>query len=298
MIDFFAKSAVFSLLLTVGFFVIKQIQQTQQQQKQIEQLKDIKDALSTRSLGIFPSYIADINQLMSVSAPTDSVVIFEDVLYYGFISKPEEFKKLNHSLVARADAGSDITIAYYDVEGGGAFDMMLIDQLIGKRELGILRDSSKREKAFQEKRERNLKAFEAKINKYLAQLQDKQYLADSVSVELEEMYGRMDSVKTSCVGKKNKRDITYSDYRRMYQDISREMIRTFTTHGIKMVPLKDYLTMSCWMVGHKAVIAFPSKYSTDEIGFISQDEAFHKYIKKMLEGVQNANLEIERRSAD
>jgi hypothetical protein len=48
--------------------------------------------------------------------------------------------------------------------------------------------------------------------------------------------------------------------------------------------------MSCWMsiVNGKesAIFTFPSKDSTDEIGFISQDAAFSKYIQTMLNGMK------------
>ena len=70
------------------------------------------------------------------------------------------------------------------------------------------------------------------------------------------------------------------------------MLQYYNKYGIDMVPLDDYLTMSCWMVKKsnpkevKTVLAFPSKFSSDEIGFYSQDEAFSKYIGTMLEGVR------------
>ena len=66
----------------------------------------------------------------------------------------------------------------------------------------------------------------------------------------------------------------------------------YVNYGVDMVPMNEYLTMSCWLVkkGNKgigSVLAFPSKYSTDEIGFYSQDEAFSRYITTMLEGVKD-----------
>ena len=70
------------------------------------------------------------------------------------------------------------------------------------------------------------------------------------------------------------------------------IVKHYTKYGFNLVPLDEYLTMSCWMVreenhkGVKTVLAFPSKYSSDEIGFYSQDEAFSKYIGTMLEGVR------------
>ena len=78
----------------------------------------------------------------------------------------------------------------------------------------------------------------------------------------------------------------------MYKKLSEIILSYYTKYGINMVPLNEYLTMSCWLVKKssrkevKAVLAFPSKYSTEEIGFYSQDEAFSRYISTMLEGVQ------------
>ena len=51
--------------------------------------------------------------------------------------------------------------------------------------------------------------------------------------------------------------------------------------------MNEYLTMSCWLVRDKTVLAFPSKYATEEIGFISQDKAFVDYIHTMLVGVRS-----------
>jgi hypothetical protein len=49
--------------------------------------------------------------------------------------------------------------------------------------------------------------------------------------------------------------------------------------------------MSCWLtkIGkeERAIFAFPSKYSTDEIGFVSQDKAISRYIYKMIVGIKN-----------
>lgn len=60
---------------------------------------------------------------------------------------------------------------------------------------------------------------------------------------------------------------------------------------IEILPINESIMMCCWMVdidgNEKAIFAFPSKYSTDEIGFISKDDAIIKYINTMLSGVKN-----------
>ena len=68
--------------------------------------------------------------------------------------------------------------------------------------------------------------------------------------------------------------------------------------------LNDYLTMSCWLIkpankrhSVKSILAFPAKYSSDEIGFYSQDELFSEYITTILQGVRGElNEEKERPS--
>ena len=46
-----------------------------------------------------------------------------------------------------------------------------------------------------------------------------------------------------------------------------------------------------------SILAFPSKYSSDEIGFYSQDELFSAYIMTILQGIRsNVNDNRERPS--
>lgn len=78
----------------------------------------------------------------------------------------------------------------------------------------------------------------------------------------------------------------------MYIDMSRVIIGLYSNYpNIELLPLTESLMMSCWLtkIGkeERAIFAFPSKYSTDEIGFVSQDEAISRYIHKMLVGIKN-----------
>ena len=108
----------------------------------------------------------------------------------------------------------------------------------------------------------------------------------------------IDSVKRHFIGDgKPIESILFSDYEQMYRGMCEIIAKHYAKQSFVLVPLDEYLTMSCWMVregshkGVKTVLAFPSKYSSDEIGFYSQDEAFSKYIGTMLEGVRQ-NREI------
>ena len=77
----------------------------------------------------------------------------------------------------------------------------------------------------------------------------------------------------------------------MYKDMSNAVSDLFgQNENIELIPLNENMMMSCWLSDingeEKAIFAFPSKYSTDEIGFISQDASFANYIRTMLEGIK------------
>ena len=97
---------------------------------------------------------------------------------------------------------------------------------------------------------------------------------------------RIDSIKIFYL-RRDEDDITFADYKAMYKAMSEEVTQLYTKYGFELIPLNDYLMMSCWLAGDKIIFAFPSKYNTDEIGFSSQDPAFSKYVRTMLNGVKH-----------
>ena len=59
---------------------------------------------------------------------------------------------------------------------------------------------------------------------------------------------------------------------------------------IKLIPIDDFLSVRGWLVcspknGDKAIIAFPSRYSSSEIGFYTTDESTSEYIRTMQKGI-------------
>ena len=96
----------------------------------------------------------------------------------------------------------------------------------------------------------------------------------------------MDSVKTVWLGGKPVTEVKFSDYMNMYKDLTALLSDMYSSHGVELIPIDEYLTMTCWLVSGHAVLAFPSKYATDEIVFYSKDPAFSKYINTMLDGVR------------
>lgn len=309
--QFIVSSAAVSFLITVVIFVVEQKEEAERTDKMIsnlhiisDNLLEVQNSVSTRYLGIFPDYLQEVNVLLEGMNPKDSVVIFEDVLYYGILSKPENFIRMNHMLLSHADKGGDVTIAYYGVEGR-TFHRMIREQRIapeffadmdadmdaemrkGARANGrrALDDSAICEKYFKLTNENDPASFAANVDKYLKPLSGYSLYDDELSHELEDMYARIDSVKTVWLGKP-KSEIRFSDYENMYKGISYELIKTYEAHGVELIPLDEYLTMTCWLVSGQAVLAFPSKYATEEIGFYSKDPAFSDYIRTMLSGVR------------
>lgn len=333
----FIKSAAVGFLFAVLCFVYDVYhdrEQDEQLEKSVEQLEKIQQSLSTRYLGIFPTYITEIGTLFKDLDSSDSVVIFEDVLYYGIKSRPNEFYNFNVQLFNHAMNNGSTTVAYYDSRISDSkpimddvFHKIIIESRIGMKyqsafyetrakkmdslsSLGLLNislsrqmDSALCEKYFAATRNDDVVKFKKDIDSYLSkELIDKDTtnLSDA-EMDTYNMCLEIDSVKQHFLGNKPLEDILFSDYEQMYRSISEVIVSYYTKNNFILIPLDDYLTMSCWMVqkkdhsGMKAVLAFPSKYSSDEIGFYSQDEAFSKYIGTMLEGVrQNQRIHHER----
>ena len=339
----FVKSAAVGLLFAIVCFAYDMYNDSQQDEKleetveklsEIEEtvakLEDIEQALSTRYLGIFPRYIPDINELFDGIDNTDTIVIFEDVLYYGIKSEPLQFRNLNAKLLQHLMNNGELTFAYYDYnrEGPAAFNLfhkMIIESRIAFKYQSALDDSIRMgnrrlrefnkwtvessselesaicEKFFDMTRKDDIEKFKSDVEAYLND--------DLVSVGVDpnspysevqvyKMCLEIDSIKQYYLGNgKDIMDIHFCDYEQMYKKMSETIVKYYTDATLpskaNLVPMNDYLTMSSWLVikgrkkGIKAVLAFPSKYSTDEIGFYSQDEAFARYITTMLEGVKN-----------
>ena len=92
-------SASFALFLSVAFFAYEMSEGKRETEEVVNNLMEIQNSLSTRYLGLFPEYISSINTLLEealehqkTSKYQDSIIIFEDVLYYGIRSDAEGFR--------------------------------------------------------------------------------------------------------------------------------------------------------------------------------------------------------------
>ncbi len=301
-----ANFALFGFTLTLAAFMFEQYRSAQQTKEIVDNLVYVQKSLSTKYLGVFPDYLDHINEILEGAQPKDTIVIFEDVLYYGFISKPEEFKHMHQRLIAMADSGANVTIAYYNPKGRN-FRRMIIDQYIATnlsaqmdqerralyshREKGTKRDikelmsmdSALCDEYFNQTRASDPDKFKRGVDKNrksLAKLTGKE---TGLKLELELLYAKIDSVKSKHL-EEDYDELCLHDFENMYRKVSMLMSDEYIRHGIELIPIDENLSISCWLVSDKAIMAFPSKYATDEIGFYSQDPAFSKYIKTMLNG--------------
>ena len=327
------KSAAVGLLFAVLCFaydVYHDSEQDAQLEASIDKLAKIEQSLSTRYLGIFPEYIEEIGRLFDNITPTDTIVIFEDVLYYGIKSRPKEFYNMHKKLFEHAMNGGSVTVAYYNFIKSNQtplfkdiFHKMIKESRISSNyhaimneryvnEINKLQEAKQRiepevfakidsllcEEYFEATKRDDTDKFKKDIDAYLSKELVSNMDPNSSAAEYvtNQMCEEIDNVKQHYLGHgKTIDDISFSDYEMMYRDISQVIVSYYTKFNIELVPLEEYLTMSCWLVkgGNrkevKTVLAFPSKYSTDEIGFYSQDEAFSRYIGTMLDGVKRNN---------
>lgn len=327
----FVKSAAVGLLFAVICFVYDVYHDSEQDKQldaSIDQLKKIEQSLSTRYLGIFPEYIQEIDVLFNNLDPTDTVVIFEDVLYYGIKSRPLEFRNVNEKLFKHLINGGLVTVAYYDYKEtngksmSNIFNKMIMESRISShylsalyikrsdtleylRRLGLYGndvlegvDSALCERYFSASRRDNPVKFWQDVEAYAKNnLVGENWMKPNATpseLVVDQMCAELDMVKQELLGQeKDPEDILFDDYMKMYRSMSEVIAKYYGKYGAVLVPMDEYLTMSCWLVkkgnqkGIGSVLAFPSKYSTDEIGFYSQDEAFSRYISTMLEGVKD-----------
>lgn len=135
-IRFITNSAAVALLITAVIFVYQEYEEQKRTDKIVDELQgisrdmlEVQRGISTRYLGIFPDYIEVANSVIESVSPGDSIIIFEDVLYYGFLSRPKEFIEMNQVLLSHAKNGDPVTVVYYD-EDARVFHRMIREEFI------------------------------------------------------------------------------------------------------------------------------------------------------------------------
>jgi len=296
--------APIGFILSITFFVISTFNAKHSSERVVNNLMKIEQSLSTKHIGIFPNYLPQINDLLENAASQDTIIIFEDVLHYGVFSSPAEFKIMIYNLL-KLSKTNNITIVYYDIDEGNnrTFRRSVQESRIKVQYLGRL--ANERIEIMQELRQnrdannperndfqvadsivcekyfaysREDADFEGKVKRYLNPLYDSKKDKDS-------LFYRIDEIKRKNI-EKPINSITFGDFYNMYREIDEELIELFKIHGIELIGVNEFHVMSCWKTGNKAILAFPSKYATSEIGFITQDPVFSDYIHTMLKGVK------------
>ena len=321
-----STSAILALLLSLVFFMYDVYKDSAEEsrsnehfEKTVQQLDRIRESLSTRFLGRFPSYLTEINNVFAQLQPEDSVIIFEDVLYYGIKSRPAEFCKFNQMLINHARKyDKKVIVAYYNNHPKSFFslsvfhkmiienriDAALIPQMRAEKsavfaELGRdpkevrRQDSILTEKYYAMTWKNNPEKAAKDVQMYLKPLAEANTEND---IFVTRMCQELDSIHEHYLGNGKKlEDIHYVDYENMYSAMTDCMVKCYQTNGIELIPMNEYLTMSCWLLKPsdqnrptEAILAFPSKYSSEEIGFYSQDASFSAYISMMLNGVRGS----------
>ena len=289
--------APIGFILSITFFVISTFNAKRSSERLVSNLMKIEQSLSTRHIGIFPNYLPQINELLSDADKQDTIIIFEDVLHYGIFSSPNEFKVMTRKLLELSKTNK-IIIVYYDIneKNNRTFRRSVQESRIKLQYLGklaserieIMKQLQQNENAANENRSnfqiadsivcekyfaysREDADFETKVKKYLTPLYDSTKDKDS-------LFYRIDEVKRENIGKPIK-TITFHDFYKLYLGIDEILINTFESHGMELIGVNEFHVMSCWKTGDKAILAFPSKYATNEIGFITQDPVFSEYIQ-------------------
>jgi hypothetical protein len=296
--------APFGFILSIIFFFV----QIERQRNVINNLISIEQSVSTRHIGIFPDYLDEINELLSETSTEDTakIIIFEDVLFYGAFYNGPAFKTMIENIMRLTSKNKRITIAYYDnsdnIRTGRMFrevvqeswmhptDLsklagyrkMLMDSLQlqnnSRRNIFRIADSVASEKYFVRYRDDKGKKFEERVEKILIPLYDSTKNDYPV-------FSQIDQIKNKYITRPFN-TISFYDMYRMCQEITDELETFFEANKITLVPLTNYLVMSCWSNGKKVLFAFPGKFAADEIGFISHDLAILHYIETMLAGVE------------
>ena len=327
-----ATSAILALAMSLLFFGYEvylehdqEKQNAEHFEQTVKQLDEVRQSLSTRYLGAFPNYLTQINRVFENLESEDTVIVFEDVLYYGIKSRPEEFCRMNQSLIRHAHHGGKATIAYYANHSkeqpqqiSMMFHRMMIETRISPALMPQMREDRRQamhnyqptskltrlqrdsiiiEDYFARTMRGDIKAERKSLEKFLKA--DLVRPGDTVFVhqtdsQLYQLCHQLDSIKHHYLGNGKKLEqIHFADYEQMYSAQTDCLVAFYEQQGIELIPLNEYLTMSCWLVkpadknrATEAILAFPSKYSSDEIGFYSQDVSFADYISMILAGVK------------
>ena len=367
-------SATFALILSIVFFVYETIESKKDNEQITNRLYEVQQSLTTRYLGLFPEYIKNTNAMLRKALEqkdefsSDTIVIFEDVLYYGITSDPNGFIEVNDKLLQLADKGAKVFVVYYKPQTAlfvknlrelffsqnsykqfidtqrllkervvkyqdemrkiaifrhqtkSVYDYRVLQDSLAKiyfsdiidnttlentrktvaRQTGqklpyeVLAEMILNERYFTTTRNENKKVFEEIVNTYrkpIARKEDNYPFKRQSWQETMDMCRKIDELRASLMEQPYD-SINFEHFVKLLGGYTEIIENEYAYHrNITLIPIEDYLTMSCWMVGNRyqgynIVIAFPNRYASSEIGFASQDDNIARYILTMLEGIR------------
>ncbi|MCQ2337032.1 MAG: hypothetical protein MJ010_07645 [Paludibacteraceae bacterium] len=241
--------------------------------------------LRTRLYDDFTRQLRNKKNECNNTLPPHFVDSLKKALFHQYFEDLFDMNKLKslgvseHNIVA-ADSGTKITLTKH-------------------RDDVYLMDSLKSEEYFTLTKSEDEASFKKLLASYMDTIPQMQHSSNVASwtIRTNNMIQHMNGIKRNNLNK-NYKDVSYFDFYNTYMEFSREMERMYSMcnpENMHLIPLDDYLTMSCWMTScegkGKAIFAFPSKYATEEIGFESQDDAISDYIRTMLNGVLVSSVE-------
>ncbi len=299
---FLLTSAPFALLLSVVLFWVEMHESSKESEETITNLERIEQSLSTRYIGIFPDYLAKINEILEKTEEGAPIVIFEDVLYYGIFSKSDEFKIMIQNLINLSNNGHRITITHYGTDTP-MFRAVAQESCVEKEYM--VKFKSERRRILKEARESRNKGVTFRqvdsmlAEKYFAMIRDDdpEKFEESITNRRKPLYkegdaklfATIDAIRDKALGK-DIYEITFADFFTMYQEISvaiKESLEgNFNSH-IEFIELTDYLVLCCWSNSKEMLFALPGKFAADEIGFISHDKVIMNYIETQLQAARN-----------
>ena len=176
-----------------------------------------------------------------------------------------------------------------------------IDSISSKDALNAIRDDINQvrdlllERFFKKTRDADPKQFMEFVNKYRRPTMEIVETKGTSRREIEtmKMCQKMDSIRVKYLGKVDAPidKITYADFMNMYKEMTEVMQQTYAKYpSITLVPIEEFLSVRSWLICDKngngyAIMAFPSRYSSSEIGFYTTDESTRDYIKTMQKGI-------------
>jgi hypothetical protein len=244
-----------------------------------KQTKEIVKSMPTRYIGRFPSTMDVINEF--IDNAKKSIVIFTDVVAYGFFSEPEQFHK-TMTLLRDKSKKIPVTLVVYNSE---FYRKEILPMLfLGQPSISACELLSQVEKD-------SILIQNKGIRKKYDYFQKYDYSNSHIDKTLEDL-DRLNICRDKCWGKKDFDSIDSE----MFLDCIVEMIKETEIilktnreyqadkKGIEIIHIGQEHKMFCWLIdGRKAIFGFPSNIDFAEIQFTTMDSELIQVMRNMVD---------------